>query len=305
MLSSSPLSARAAAKRGKKFQNGTLLSWTVLTHPPSQFGPYPRTIGLIALEDGSQVLAPLHAKNPRIGMALRPRMSLSHVNDEKLRIYDVAYEELIGVPAPILEKEFPGYIVALTGPSGVGKSTVGNMLVRMVGEYARMVPVTTTRPRGVDEHGEYRHVSRKRFEECSQAGQMVAMAQIDGGGGKEWYGYRKADIDAIWKAGKLPVVATEMHLLQDLAKHFGRRSILSFGLLPPGASKRAMLSHLLRRLRQRGKTTEEWLESKLRSAAKDLQFLRAHADLFDRIIVNDDPQAAAELLRRHVPGMES
>jgi guanylate kinase len=110
------------------------------------------------------------------------------------------------------------------------------------------------------------------------------------------YGYREADIRAIWAEHKIPLVITEMHLLQGLAGHFGRRSILSFGLLPPGRSKRMMLSHLLFRLRARGRETEEQIQDRLKNAEEDLAFFRARRDLFNELLVNDHlPRVVASL----------
>jgi guanylate kinase len=120
---------------------------------------------------------------------------------------------------------------------------------------------------------------------------------------EEWYGYRASDIAKIWKKNKLPVIVTEMHLLQELASHYGRRSILSFGLLPPGRSKRTMLSHLLRRLRQRGHDSEEFIRALLKEAERDLQFLAERKDLFDRILVNDNLETVVATLRDHVQNL--
>ncbi len=300
MKTTPAITARAQARRHAKMQPGTLLSFTTLAHPPSEFGPLPRTIGLIELDDGSRVMAPLLMKQPAIGMSVLPRMSLSHVTEEKLRIYDVAFEEAAPDRAALKQPAFPGYILALTGPSGVGKSAVRNALLKMLGERAMKVPMITTAPRIAGERGEYRHMTKKAFEEAAKKNQVVALAQLELNGSTEWYGYRAADFAAIWKIRKIPVVTTETHLLRALSSYYGRRSILSFGLLPPGKSKRTMLSHLLRRLRSSEKHTEEWMHRTLKTAADELQVLKSSAELFDRILVNDDLQTVAEAVRKHV-----
>jgi len=86
----------------------------------------------------------------------------------------------------------------------------------------------------------------------------------------------------------VPIVITEMHLLENLAHYYGRRSILSFGLLPPGKSKRAMLSQLLHRLRTRGRDTEEQIGDRLKNAERDMALFDERQDLFDHILVNED-----------------
>src|SRR3989344_1004794 len=157
----------------------------------------------------------------------------------------------------IASQKFPGYILALTGPSGVGKSTIRRILTQVCSEYTASVPMLTTRAAKLGDDGEYIYTTPKEFERMKQAGSSVASTLIPSSSENRQYGYRGADIEAIWKKGKVPIVITEMHLLQGLADFYGRRSILSFGLLPPGRSKRAKLSELLHRLRKRGRESEQ------------------------------------------------
>ena len=302
MNSSSPIIHRAQKKRTQKLQEGTVLSFTVLAHPPARFGKRPRQIGLIELEDGKKVLAPLLAERPFIGQRVHARMRLSHVTEEKLRVYEVSYEALSEVPA-IMEKTFPGYILALTGPSGVGKTTVSRLLVQMFADVAVNVPIVTTRKEKPGDEGEYVYASATEFDEWKRAGLLVAATDIPSRGEHRQYGYRRADFEAIWKEGKLPVVITEMHLLKDLANTFGRRSILSFGLLPPGKSKRAKLSQLLHRLRKRGRETEAHIQDRLKNAEKDLAFFEERSDLFDHVVVNKDLNVVIRSMQKRIPGL--
>ncbi|MBI3618872.1 hypothetical protein HY213_02440 [Candidatus Peregrinibacteria bacterium] len=300
MTDTSPSLHRALAQRGSKMQPGTVLSVTTLQHPPASFGKFPRRIALIKLEDGSNVLAPLTAPCS-IGDSVMPRMRLSRINEEKLRIYDLSYEPVTSNQKLITS--FPGYILALTGPSGVGKSTISHLLVQMCSPCAEKVPIHTTRKKKIGDDGEYRYISKKTFAELQSRGEIIASTQIPSSSEERLYGYRAEDIERIWKAGKIPVVTTEMHLLQGLSQHYGRRSILSCGLLPPGSSKRAMLSHLLHRLRTRGRDTEEHIADRLKNAEKDLQFFDERKDLFDHLLVNEDLDAVVELLKQKVPGL--
>ncbi len=293
MKITSPILARQQKNRSSKLREGTVVSFTTVMHPPAGFGRLPRTIGLVALDDGSKVLAAVRGA-VAIGARVQPRMALSQVNDEGLRIYDIVYE--VVAPKAVKKDDFPGYVLALSGPVGVGKSTVSELLVRMVDDYAEKVPLLTTLPRGSDAEGEYRHVSVKKFQEYMERNLMASFAHIGEAEGKQWYGYKLSDIEAVWRKGKIPVVATEMHLLESLAKRLGRRSILSFGLLPPGKSRRAMVSHLLRRLRNKGKQTEELLRQQMARAEEELRFLRERADMFDRIFVNDELQSLDSFL---------
>lgn len=275
-----------------------------MSHPLAEFGSRPRTVGLIELKDGTRALGQLIGE-PVIGQRVRPRMRLSSVGDDGLRTYDVAYEVIVEVPVKqrITEEEFAGYMLALTGPSGVGKTTVSRLLVSMFSDYIESVPILTTRERRKGDDGEYRYVAKEKFTELLEAGAIAAYSHISSSTEERWYGYRTSDIEKIWKRGKLPVVITEMHLLRGLAEKYTRRAILSFGLLPPGKSRRAMLSSLLHRLRERGRDAEEHIKDRLKNAAKDLEFFRERSDLFDKILVNDDLQNVVEAMRKQIPGL--
>lgn len=293
-----PSIARSQKRLHQKLHEGAVVSFTTLAH---------RTIGLILLDDGSQVLAPIMSDLPSIGQRVIPRMRLHQVTMEGLRSYGVSYEacaQIGQLPAFYISDAihvFPGYILALTGPSGVGKSTISRMLHRVFRDHTIPVPILTTREPKEGDENEYHYISPVEFHNLRDAGQIIASARIPSRTEERWYGYRAPDIEAIWEQGKLPIVITEKHLLQGLSDHYGRRSILSFGLLPPGRSKRAMLSHLLHRLRTRGRDTEEHIRDRMANAEKDLAFFTNRRDLFDHIVVNDDLSSVITRVRDVLP----
>lgn len=303
--STPPLVARAQRSMQRKLQEGTILSNTTV-----RLGNALRTIALIELEDGSRILAPLPTSHfplpaPLIGQPVCPRLRLQQVTSEGLRLYDVTYEVTVRRALPTFDESiFPQYILAFTGPSGVGKSTVSTMLATLCSPYLERVPILTTRMPKKGDDGEYAYTSRTAFRALREQGALAATAEIASTTEKRWYGYRRADFEAIWKKGKLPVVVTEMHLLQGLATSFGRRSILSFGLLPPGKSRRAMLSALLFRLRTRGRETEAQICDRLKNAVHDLAFFQDRRDLFDHLIVNEKLEHVIETLKPHIPGLK-
>ena len=96
------------------------------------------------------------------------------------------------------------------------------------------------------------------------------------------------------------MVITEVQLLEGLAHQYGRRSILSLGLLPPGESKRAKLSQLLHRLRSRGRETEEHMHDRLKNAEHDIDIFAERKDLFDDVVVNKDLMQLVALIRKKV-----
>lgn len=83
-------------------------------------------------------------------------------------------------------------ILSLTGPSGVGKTTLMHNLLQALPNAKPLVSYTTRAARQSDEPGEYRYVSQEEFDRMSQAKEFLweASAYVNR------YGTRKADIDS-------------------------------------------------------------------------------------------------------------
>jgi guanylate kinase len=280
-------------------QGGTVVSFTTVRHPPVGFPDTPVRLGLIALDSGTQVIGQLIGESTVIGDRVAPRMRLSRVTEQGLRIYEVAYESL----ARVAQNDafvFEGYLIALTGPSGVGKSTVSKILSKALSDYVTPVPILTTREAKEGDDGEYIYIAHEEFIALQDKGLLAASTHIPSSTEDRLYGYRTTDITDIWKSGRMPIVVTEMHLLQGLARTFGRRSILSCGLLPPGSSRRAMLSQLLHRLRSRGRDSEQSIADRVKNASADLDFFDYRKELFDHLLINDDIDTVIDTLKGHV-----
>nr|VFK77742.1 MAG: guanylate kinase [Candidatus Kentron sp. SD] len=199
----------------------------------------------------------------------------------------------------------PRYLLALTGPSGVGKTTISQRLVVSVPDYIEKPPIITTRVPSIHDGDEYRHVTTKEFLEIKASGELAAETELPPKAERRWYGYRVDDLDAIWRKGKVPVLITEMHFLRGFMSRYGRGAVLSCGLLPPGGSRRAMLSVLLERLRRRDRDSEESIRGRMENAERDLTFFREYPDLFDCLLVNNDADSIMSILEEYVIRMVS
>lgn len=224
--------------------------------------------------------------SPTIGAMVKPHRRKIREMNNGLKIYDEKYAIVTTKVEPFFSVKM--YVLALSGPSGVGKTTITRSMLSLFSSYAEQVPIYTTRTPKKNEVEPYKYVSEHAFNSMIQSGEIVSHTHMPSKTELRYYGYRKKDIEEIWQKGKLPVVVTEINLLKGLVDTLGRRSVLSCGLLPPGKSKRAMLSHLLHRLRTRGREDEAQIAERLKVAEKDLQAFNDHAELFDHLVVNEE-----------------
>ncbi len=291
------LHRRTKALERTALEPGVIESFTVVRHPPAGFGTEPYTVALIKLRSGAKVMAQLTqgSASAFIGAEVEPHMRRIRTMHNGLLVNDLKYAVMAKKPEPLFT--ITSYVLAVSGPSGVGKTTITRALVPLFSSYAEQVPIVTTRPRKKNDTEPYVHVTKEEFEAMVKSGDMIAQAHMPSKSELRHYGYRRKDIEAIWKKNKLPIVVTEIHLLSGLVASLGRRAVLSCGLLPPGRSRRMMLSSLLHRLRSRGRDTEEQIEERLKNAEADLKAFDDHAHLFDHLLVNDRLETCAETIR--------
>ena len=193
-------------------------------------------------------------------------------------------------------------IVTLTGPSGVGKTTLSRLLAERAPDRFACAVLTTTRAPKDGDGGEYRYVSREDYDALERDGRLLASTEIPSVGEERRYGYDAHDLEAQWAKGLLPVVIAEPDLLAQFVAALGRKPVISIGLVPPGRTVPEQLLELALRLGDRGRETPEQLERRLLNATNDLAFYHDHPELFDALIVNDDQDDAVEAILRVLSG---
>lgn len=112
-------------------------------------------------------------------------------------------------------------ILSITGPSGVGKTTLMHNLLSALPNAKPLMSYTTRAPRPSDERGEYSYVTGEEFEAMEKAGEFLwtASAYVNR------YGTRKADVDAALGANEelhMPVlVLSAVKKLHEYANETG------------------------------------------------------------------------------------
>jgi guanylate kinase len=175
------------------------------------------------------------------------------------------------------EKAFLGRLIVLTGPSGVGKGTLLQALLKRHPEVYYSVSATTRSPRTGEINGKnYYFISRTKFEQLVSQGEFLEWAEFAG----NYYGTpREAVLNQV-QSGKLVVLEIELKGARQIRASFP--GALSIFVLPPSVKE------LERRIRGRAQDSDEAIAVRLRQAEEEIQA----AGEFDVQIVNDDLENA-------------
>lgn len=174
-----------------------------------------------------------------------------------------------------------GIILVVSGPSGVGKSTLVRGILSEPG--VRMsISCTTRPPRAGEQDGkDYHFVSRREFEERVQRGEFAEHAEVFG----NLYGTPRAFVEENVAAGCDVVMDIDVQGARQLKQAYPHGCFVF--VLPPSRTE------LERRLRSRGTESDDKLGRRIEVAEVEMQ--AAHA--YDYAIVNDRIEQAIELLK--------
>ena len=181
----------------------------------------------------------------------------------------------------------PGGLVVLSGPSGVGKTSICKRLAEDE-RVVLSVSATTRPPRPGEVHGrEYFFLSREAFEEKIRRGAFVEYNEVFGNG--VLYGSLKEEVEkGLAEPGRYYLMEIDVRGAQNVraAGYAGRYIFIE----PPS------LDELLRRLAGRGTDDPASIEERLKKARWEMD----QRKYYDLVVVNDDLDQAVERIRRYL-----
>lgn len=173
-----------------------------------------------------------------------------------------------------------GLLVVISAPSGCGKDTIINEIVKDMGdEVVISVSMTTRNMRAGEVEGvNYYYVSKEQFEENIRNGEMLEYTTY----GSNYYGTPVGPVKENIRNGKVVFLIIEVEGGENVKKIFP--DCVKIFVIPPS------MEVLEKRLRGRGTDKDEIIIERLEIAVTELQ----RATEYDYIVENDVLEDAIE-----------
>jgi len=170
-------------------------------------------------------------------------------------------------------------LIIFSAPSGSGKTTIINQVLKEFPNLEFSVSACSRKPRKDEIHGKnYYFLSIEDFKEKIKNDEFVEWEEVYK---DNFYGTLKSELKRIWDKGNHVVFDVDVVGGVNLKKKFPDNSLAIFIKAPS-------IEELEKRLRNRNTESEEQIKKRINKAEKELEYSK----YFDKIIINDDLKTA-------------
>ena len=193
-----------------------------------------------------------------------------------------------------IEQNKKGKLVIVSGPSGVGKSTICREIIASLENVCSSVSVTT-RPRAKEEIDgkEYWFVTKEQFQQRIDEGLLLEHAEVFG----NLYGTPKDKVDQALESGKTVILEIDVQGAKQV-KAMCTEAVTIF-ILPPAHKD------LKERLSFRGREDTETAEKRLNKANSEIAIAK---QCYEHMVINDNLQQAVneviQIIQQNTGGKE-
>jgi guanylate kinase len=175
--------------------------------------------------------------------------------------------------------------IVVSGPSGVGKTTLCHKLMERTPGLAFSISATTRKARNTERHGkDYLFVSEKVFERMKSEGGLAEWAEVHG----ELYGTPRDQLDHQMAQGISVLLDIDVQGGVQIMESY--REGVSIFVVPPS------FGMLERRLRGRQSESEEAMTRRLKNAISEMDYITRYG----YVVINDTVDAAVSRMEHIV-----
>lgn len=173
-----------------------------------------------------------------------------------------------------------GKLIVFSAPSGSGKTTIVQYLVKQTELNLGFSISATSRPkRGKEiDAKDYYFISTEAFKNHIKSNDFVEFEEVYT---DNFYGTLKSDVERIWALGKHVIFDIDVEGGLNIKKQFPDKTLAIF-VQPPS------IEVMEQRLRGRNTDTEEKIKERVLKAQKEMKY----AKKFDEILLNDNLELA-------------
>ena len=172
-----------------------------------------------------------------------------------------------------------GILFVLSGPSGAGKGTICQELLRQIPNLQYSVSATTRKPRLGETNGiNYWFKEKDEFEDMIKNDLLLEYAEVYG----NYYGTPKEQVLKVLKSGKNVVLEIDPQGAMQVKAKFPEGVFIY--ILPPS------LDELAARITKRGTDSKDSIKKRLAAATEEIQY----ALKYDYVVVNDKVETAVD-----------
>lgn len=174
-----------------------------------------------------------------------------------------------------------GKLIIFSAPSGTGKGTIINHLVKRFPTLEFSISATSRLPRGVEQDGvEYYFISPENFADKVSRDEFVEWEEVYKG---SCYGTLRSEMERIWSKGNVIIFDLDVKGGVALKGKFGDDALALF-VMPPS------IEELRRRLVGRGTESAEVIDKRIAKASEEMSY----SVKYDKVIVNNHLEKALE-----------
>ncbi len=182
--------------------------------------------------------------------------------------------------AASISKRDTGFLLILSGPSGVGKDTVANALRK---RYSFSCPksYTTRSPRQMPDDTNYIFVTESEFD--NRVPDMIAVTKSHG----KRYGISRSELERDLRSGSNIIKVIDISGADEMKTLYGNACLTIF-LLPPS------IDVLMERLSKRGSEDDETFRRRMADSIREISVFNEH--MFDESVTVYDTHQAVDAI---------